>query len=183
MWGAKSYLTEAIYERSEWFALFLSNAQERDCDSLVWTAANNMGGEHVGKNIEVVEGVRQKGCEPFQSRALEGGGEGFAEDCVLGRVQGDMGDVDFKVLVRVDLANIAVQREGFPLGRKRCIGDKVSEGVATFGLMGMEQMGWDRIVDHSGDGGGKVVREVWVVGRYSGLYGGTCVVCRVVGTL
>ena len=26
VWGAKSCLTEAIYERSEWFALFLSNA-------------------------------------------------------------------------------------------------------------------------------------------------------------
>jgi len=43
----KSCLTEAIYERSEWFALFLSNAQEGDCGSLVWTAANKMGGEHV----------------------------------------------------------------------------------------------------------------------------------------
>jgi len=26
VWGAKSCLTEVIYERSEWFALFLSNA-------------------------------------------------------------------------------------------------------------------------------------------------------------
>ena len=26
VWGAKSCLTDAIYERSEWFALFLSNA-------------------------------------------------------------------------------------------------------------------------------------------------------------
>jgi len=86
VWGAKSCLTEAIYERSEWFALFLSNAQEGDCGSLVWTAASEMGGEHVGKNIEAVDGVRRKGCEPFQSRALEGGGEGFAEDYVLGRV-------------------------------------------------------------------------------------------------
>jgi len=37
VWGAKSCLTEAIYERSKWFTLFLPNAQEGDCGSLVWT--------------------------------------------------------------------------------------------------------------------------------------------------
>jgi len=94
-----------------------------------------------------------------------------------------MGDVDFEVLVRVDFASIAVQGEGFPLGRKRGVGDKVGEGVMTFGLVGREQMGWDGMIDHSGEGGGKVVRGMWVVGRYCGLYGGTCVVCRVVGML
>jgi len=47
VWGAKSHLTEAIYKRSEWFALFLSNAQEGDFGSLVWTVASKMGGEHV----------------------------------------------------------------------------------------------------------------------------------------
>ena len=41
----------------------------------------------------------------------------MAEDCILGRVQGDMGDVDFEVLVRVGFASIAVQGERFPLGR------------------------------------------------------------------
>jgi len=65
VWSAKSFLTEAIYERSEWFALFLSNAQERDCGSLVWTAASKIGGEHVGKDVKIVDGVRWKGCEPF----------------------------------------------------------------------------------------------------------------------
>ena len=69
------------------------------------------------KGRQVVDGVRRKGCEPFQGRALEGGGEGFAEYCVLGRVQGDMSDIDFEVLVRVGLTSIAVQSEGFPLGR------------------------------------------------------------------
>jgi len=48
VWGSKSCLTEAIYERSEWFALFLSNAKKGDCGSLVWTAASEMGGEHMG---------------------------------------------------------------------------------------------------------------------------------------
>jgi len=65
VWGAKSCLIEAIYECSEWFTLFLSNAQEGDCGSLVWMAASEMGGEHVGKDVETVGEVRRKGCEPF----------------------------------------------------------------------------------------------------------------------
>jgi len=48
VWGSKSCLTEAIYERFEWFALLLSDAQKGDCGSLVWTAASEMGGEHMG---------------------------------------------------------------------------------------------------------------------------------------
>jgi len=98
-----------------------------------------------------------------------------------------MGNVDFEVLVGVGFASIVVQGERFPLGRKRGGGDKVSEGVTTSGLVGREQVGWDGMVDHSGEGGGKVVcgdvGGMWVVGRYCGLYGGTCVVCRVVGML
>jgi len=54
VWGAKSCLTETIYERSEWFAFFLSNAQEGDCGSLMWAAASEMGGEHKGESVEVV---------------------------------------------------------------------------------------------------------------------------------
>jgi len=65
VWSAKSCLTEAIYERSEWFALFLSNAQDGDCGSSVWAAASKMGGEHVGKDVKTVNGVRWKGCEPL----------------------------------------------------------------------------------------------------------------------
>jgi len=65
VWCTKSCLTEAIYERSEWFALFLSDAQEGDGGSLVRAAANEMGGEHVGEDVETVDGVRRKGCEPF----------------------------------------------------------------------------------------------------------------------
>ena len=67
-----------------------------------------------------------------------------------------MGDVDFEVLIRVGFASITVK--GFPLGRKRGVGDEVGEGVATSGLVGREQMRWDGMVDHSGEGGGKVVR-------------------------
>ena len=65
VWGTKSCLTEAIYERSEWFALLLSDAQEEDCGSLVRATASKMGGEHVRKDVETVDGVRWKGCEPF----------------------------------------------------------------------------------------------------------------------
>jgi len=124
----------------------------------VSAAASEMGGEHVRKDVETVNGVRRKGCEPFQGSTLEGGGEGFAKDCILGHVQGDMDDVDFKVLVRVGFASIMVQGERFPLGRKRGVGNKVSEGVTASGLVRREQVGWDGMVDHSGEGGGKVVR-------------------------
>ena len=62
------------------------------------------------------------------------------------------------MLVRVGFASIAVQGKRFPLGRKRGVGDKVSEGVTASGLLGREQVGWDGMVDHSGEGGGKVVR-------------------------
>ena len=108
VWGAKSCLTEVVYERSEWFVVFLSNAQKGDYGSLVWTATSEMGGEHMGESIEDVDGVGWKGCEPFYRRALEGGEEGFAEDRVLGRVQGDMGDVYFEVFIRVSFAGVAV---------------------------------------------------------------------------
>jgi len=65
VWGAKSCLTETIYERSKCFALFLSNAQEGDCGSLMWAAASEISGEHMGESVEVVDGVGWEGCEPF----------------------------------------------------------------------------------------------------------------------
>ena len=67
-----------------------------------------------------------------------GGGEGLAEGRVLGRVQGDMGDVYFEVFIGVGFTGIAVQCEGFPLGRKRGVGDKVDEGMVTSGLVRWE---------------------------------------------
>ena len=54
----------------------------------------------------------------------------------MGRVEGDMGDVDFKMFVRVGFNGIAVLCEGFPLGGKAGAGDEVGEGVATSGLLG-----------------------------------------------
>jgi len=47
-----------------------------------------------------------------------------------------MGDVDLKVFVRVGFASIAIQGERFPLGWKRGVGNKVSEGVTSPGLVG-----------------------------------------------
>jgi len=31
----------------------------------MWVAAGEMGGEHVGEDVETIDGVRRKGCEPF----------------------------------------------------------------------------------------------------------------------
>ena len=76
----------------------------------------------------------------------------------MGRVQGDMGDVYFRVFIRVGFADVSVQCEGFPLGRKGSVGDKVGEGMTTSGLVGWERVGRDVMLDHSGEGGGKVVR-------------------------
>jgi len=81
-----------------------------------------------------------------------------------------LGDVDFKVLVRVGFASIAIQGERFPLGQKSGVGDKVSKRVTASGLVKGQQVRWDGMVDHSGEGGGDVVRGdvgcwkvLWVV--------------------
>ena len=86
-----------------------------------------------------------------------------------------MGDVYFEVFIRISFAGVAVQREEFPLDKKGGVGDKVYEGVTTSRLVGREQMRWDGMVDHSEEGGGKVVRGdvgCWqvlgVVGWYVG---------------
>jgi len=63
-----------------------------------------------------------------------------------------MGDVYFEGFIRVGFVGVAVQREGFPLGRKGGVGDKVGEGVTTSGLVGREQMRWDGMVDHGREG-------------------------------
>ena len=49
-----------------------------------------------------------------------------------------MGDVYFEVFIGVGFTGIAVQCEGFPLGRKRGVGDKVDEGMVTSGLVRWE---------------------------------------------
>jgi len=61
----------------------------------MWAASSEMCGEHVGKSVKVVDGVGWEGGEPLEGGAFECCGESFAEDCVLGRVQGDVCDVNF----------------------------------------------------------------------------------------
>jgi len=95
-----------------------------------------------------------------------------------------MGDVDFKVLVRVGFASIAVEGERFPLGWERSVGDKVREWVAAPGLVRGEHVRWNGVIDHSGKGGGDVVRgnvgcgkRLWVIGwNMCGVEGGGNVV-------
>ena len=53
----------------------------------------------------------------------------------MGGVQGNMGDVDFKMFVGVGFTSVAVQCEGFPLGGKGGVGDEVVEGAATSRLV------------------------------------------------
>ena len=77
-------LAKAIDECPKRLALFLPDADEGDCSSLVWAAASKMSCEHVWEDVEVVDRVRWEGCEPFEGEAFEGGGKGFAEDGALG---------------------------------------------------------------------------------------------------
>jgi len=106
VWGAKGSLAEAIDKCPERLTLFLPDTEEGYCGSLVWAAASKVSCKHVGEGVEVVDRVRWEGREPFESGAFEDGGKGFVEDCVLGSVKGDMGDVDFKVFVRVDFTRV-----------------------------------------------------------------------------
>ena len=50
------------------------------------TAAGEMCGEHVGKGVEIINGIGWEGGEPLEGGAFECCGESLAEDCVLGRV-------------------------------------------------------------------------------------------------
>ena len=47
-----------------------------------------------------------------------------------------MGDVYFKMFVRVGFTGVAVQCEGFTLGWKGGVGDEIGEGVVTSELVG-----------------------------------------------
>ena len=43
VWGAKGCLTEMVDECPEWLTLFLPDAYEGYCSSLMWAAASEMG--------------------------------------------------------------------------------------------------------------------------------------------
>jgi len=53
----------------------------------------------------------------------------------VGRIEGDMGDVYFDVLIGVGFSRIVVQCERFLLGGEGCVGDNVIERVTTSGWL------------------------------------------------
>jgi len=55
VWCTEGGFTEAINERSEWFVRFLSDAQEGYGGGLVGTAIGEVGGKHVGEDVETVD--------------------------------------------------------------------------------------------------------------------------------
>ena len=95
-----------------------------------------------------------------------------------------MCDVHFQVFIGVGFASIAVEGERLPLGWERGVGDKVREWVAASRLVRRGHVRWNGVVDHSGKGGGDVVRGnvgygkiLWVIGwNICGVEGGGNVV-------
>jgi len=49
-----------------------------------------------------------EGGEPFKGKAFEGGGESLVEDSIVRFVEGNMGDVHFKMFVGVGFSCVAV---------------------------------------------------------------------------
>jgi len=111
-----------------------------------------MGSKHVGEGVEKLDGVWWEGTGPFKGRT-------------------------FEVFVRVGFSRIAVQCEGFPLGREMGVGDGVSERVATLGWLGWQQVWWNGVVDEGRENSGEVMR--WYMGSGKGGSGGRC--CGVSG--
>jgi len=87
----------------------------------MWAAASEKGSKHVGEGVKTVNGVWWEGSEPFKGRTFEGGGKSFAEDDVVGCIEGDIGYVYFEMLVRVGFPRIVVQGEGFPLAGREML--------------------------------------------------------------
>jgi len=77
----------------------------------------------------------------------------------MGSVEGDVGDVDFKVFIGVSFTNVTLQCKASPLGGKGGVGDEVGERVTTSGLVGWERVRRYGMVDEGGKSGGKVVRR------------------------
>ena len=110
--------------------------EERKGCGLIWMAAGEVSSEHVEGGVKAVNGVWRQICEPFEGGAFKGGWKGFAVNDIVGSVEGNMCYVYFEVLVCIGFACITVQREGFPLGRERGVGDGIGKRVATSGWLG-----------------------------------------------
>jgi len=78
-------------------------------------AADEVSGKHVGEGVEADNGVWREGGKPFKGRAFQGGRKDFAKNGIMGSVEGDVGDIDFEVFIRVGFTSVTFQRERFPL--------------------------------------------------------------------
>ena len=117
---AESGLAKAVYEGPQRLVLFLSDAKERVGCGLMWATTSEMSSKHVGEGVKAVNGIRRESNKPFKGRAFEGSWKSFAEDDIMGRIEGDVGYVYCEVLVWVGFSCITIQREGFPLARRGC---------------------------------------------------------------
>jgi len=144
VWCAKVSLTEAVNESPEHLVLFLSDAEKCDCCSLMWAAAGEVNGKHVGEGVKAIDGVWRKGGKPFEGRAFEGPRKGLAENNIMGSVEGDVCDVDLEVFVWVGLTGVTFPCEGFPLGREGVLAMKSVKGWRRRGWVdGRGERGWD----------------------------------------
>jgi len=55
VWCTKGDFTKAIDERSKWFIRFLSDTQEGYGGGLMGTASGEVGGKHVGEDVETID--------------------------------------------------------------------------------------------------------------------------------
>jgi len=156
VWCAKGSLTESSNECPEHLILFLSDAEERYCCSLMWATVGEVSGKHVGEGVEAVNGVWRDGGKPFEGK---GGRKCLEKNGIMGIVEGDVGDVDFEVFIKVGLTSVMLQRERFPLGGEGGVSDEVGERVTAPGLVRWERVRKDGMVDEGGKSGGEVVRR------------------------
>jgi len=134
VWCVKGSLAEVINESLKHLVLFMSDAKKGDGCSLMWAAASEVSGEHVGEGVEAVDGVWRKGGKPFEGMTFKDGREGLAENDIVRSVEGDVGDIDLEVLVWIGLTCITLQGERLPLGREGVVGDEISKRMTTSGL-------------------------------------------------
>jgi len=57
VWCVEGRLIEAVNESLKRLVLFLSDAKKRDGCGLMWAAASEVSGEHVGEGVKAVDGV------------------------------------------------------------------------------------------------------------------------------
>jgi len=69
-----------------------------------------------------------EGGKPFEGRAFQGGTKDFAKNDIMESVEGDVGDVDFKVFIGVGFTSVTLQCERFPLGGEGVLAMKSVKG-------------------------------------------------------